>query len=178
MTIYGVRIEKESDGVDFMNRYYVQQPSMFDAITFGENVLVPFEKSFHSNQVRFRNVHVWQPFTSPNTFSNKPMAGTGEVVAGLVGVKHEIVVQMRFGTPSGYPNYKHYRTRVPAGLISGTRWSNAYLNELYEAIGEFQENLGGGALVTRIGVPLGIPVADEEYTFHQLSPKWYNRGTA
>lgn len=178
MTIYGVRIEKESDGVQFMNRYYVQTITMADAVQFGQFVLAPFERAFHSNQVRFRNVHVWQPFTTPNTFTNQPLSGTGEVVAGLVGVKHEIVLVLRFPTPSGYPNYKHYRSRVPAGLMQGTRWAQSYLTEVTDAVIEFGENMGGGALITRNGIPLGLPLADDEYSFHQLSPKWYNRGTA
>lgn len=64
MPIFGVRIRKEQGGVEFENRYFINQGDMDLAQEFAGQLVV-FEKQFHGTSTIFNRCNIWQLGASP-----------------------------------------------------------------------------------------------------------------
>lgn len=173
MPIFGVRIRKEQGGVEFENRYFINQGDMDLAQEFAGQLVV-FEKQFHGTSTIFNRCNIWQLGASPRKHRSLPLSGTGAIPSSLPTAL-EMCVKMEFPATDTYPYYKEYRVAVTSAHTNTRTWDADYLAEILNAIEDADDKTLWDYVCTKDGVELGDPVLKTSVEFSQLHKRWYNK---
>jgi len=115
MALYQVDVEKSFGGEFWTNRYVINSSTLENADE-GADIIVARERIFHRESVQFTKVRTRTFVAGDDTYSSRPLSGSGEVPPSGALLPLFNVIRVDFPAEGGgRPSRKYYRIGICAG---------------------------------------------------------------